>query len=95
MVPSNIAGFIFIVVLLTAVYRTWHLEICLFWKDHFGKLENGNPNKHMLRCKILCIVPVHRIHEVKSCMGFVSVYAYYIITVTNSTLIQYDTDIKI
>jgi hypothetical protein len=31
-----------IVVLLITAYTRWHLELCLFWKDHFGKLEDGN-----------------------------------------------------
>lgn len=40
------------VVLLIGVYMRWHLELHLFWKDHFGKLEDGNINKHIFGCKI-------------------------------------------
>lgn len=35
------------IVLLTVVYSMWRLEIRLFWKDHFGKLENGNSGRHI------------------------------------------------
>lgn len=39
--------FTFSCVLLFAVYMRWKLELHLFWKDHFGKLEDGNVNKHV------------------------------------------------
>jgi hypothetical protein len=55
MVTFIIAVFICSVVLLTVIYSTWCLEIRLFWKDHFGKLENGNSDicldvKHLALC---------------------------------------------
>jgi hypothetical protein len=40
-----------IVVVLITAYTRWHLELCLFWKDRFGKLEDGNINTHMFGYK--------------------------------------------
>ena len=47
MVTFSTAVLICSVVLLTVVYSTWRLEIRLFWKDHFGKLENGNSGRYV------------------------------------------------
>jgi hypothetical protein len=33
-----------IVVALITAYTRWQLELSLFWKDRFGKLEDGNIN---------------------------------------------------
>jgi len=62
MVTFSTAVLICSVVLLTVVYSMWRLEIRLFWKDHFGKLENGN-SADMFICKTPCTMPVHRIQK--------------------------------
>ncbi|XP_021924170.1 interleukin-1 receptor accessory protein-like 1 isoform X2 [Zootermopsis nevadensis] len=38
------------VVLLIGVYMRWHLELHLFWKDHFGKLEDDNKEYDVFVC---------------------------------------------
>ncbi|XP_023711857.1 uncharacterized protein LOC111866811 isoform X2 [Cryptotermes secundus] len=38
-----------VVVLITA-YTRWHLELCLFWKDRFGKLEDDNKEYDVFVC---------------------------------------------
>ncbi|GFG38730.1 hypothetical protein Cfor_07037 [Coptotermes formosanus] len=50
MVTFIIAVFICSVVLLTVIYSTWCLEIRLFWKDHFGKLENDDKEYDIFVC---------------------------------------------
>jgi hypothetical protein len=44
-----------VAVLITA-YTRWHLELSLFWKDRFGKLEDGNINTHMFGRKTPSLV---------------------------------------
>jgi hypothetical protein len=43
-------------VLLFGVYMRWRFELRLFWKDRFGKLEDGNINKHIFGYKILLTI---------------------------------------
>jgi hypothetical protein len=42
-----IVVFTCIVVVLITIYKRWHLELRLFWKDRFGKLEEGNIPTHI------------------------------------------------
>lgn len=48
--------FMCIVALLITLYTRWHLELCLFWKDRFGKLEDGNKSTYVLMLNILCCI---------------------------------------
>jgi hypothetical protein len=58
-------------IMLTVLYSTCRLEIHLFWKDHFGKLENGNSGRCMFERKTPCTMPVHRIHKLNYIEGSV------------------------
>ncbi|KAJ9597524.1 hypothetical protein L9F63_011621 [Diploptera punctata] len=45
-----IAVFICTGALTLTVYKRWHLEIRLFWKDRFGKIEDGNKEYDIFVC---------------------------------------------
>lgn len=66
-----------VVVLITA-YTRWHLELCLFWKDHFGKLEDGNINTHMFRCKIPSAIYLYKVYDVEAHKEVVSLCMSYL-----------------